>query len=39
MRSAYKAMTAAALMILENGRADEGICEPVKTILEAIDQN
>ncbi|MGN0575024.1 MAG: isocitrate lyase/phosphoenolpyruvate mutase family protein [Ruminococcus sp.] len=39
MRSAYKAMTSAALTILENGRADEGICEPVKTILEAIDQN
>ena len=39
MRSAYKAMSFAALTILENGRADESICEPVKTILEAIDQN
>lgn len=37
MRSAYKAMTAAALAILENGRADDELCEPVKTILEAID--
>lgn len=39
MRSAYRAMTASALAILENGRADEDCCEPVKTILEAIDNN